>query len=80
MVLMQRRARRAALSGCRCRDSLLGGPSWQASAGVRDEKKNDKRSKLRALAPIMSYLGSWRLSRAQGELLASIYSQMMGFF
>ena len=25
MVLMQRRARRAALSGCRCRDPLFGG-------------------------------------------------------
>ena len=59
--------------------SAVRGSSWQASAGVRDEKKIDKRSKLRALAPSMSYLGSWRLSRAQGELVASQYAQMICF-
>ena len=36
--------------------SAAWGSSWQASAGVRDEEKINRRSKLCALAPIMSYL------------------------
>ena len=53
--------------------------SWQASTGVLDGGKKYKRSKLRAPAPSMSYLGGWRLGRAQGELVASQYAQIISF-
>ena len=79
MVLMQRRARRAASSGCRCRDPLFGGRSGltrQASAGVRDENKNDKRSKLRALAPILSYLGTGSTMGPSVPLEIKIFSRL----
>ena len=43
MVLMQRRARRAALSGCRCRDSLFGGRPGRRPRASEMKKKNNKK-------------------------------------
>ena len=60
--------------------SAAWGSSWQASAGVRDEEKINRRSKLCALAPIMSYFSDWRLSRARVIQRGAIFLAYPGFF
>ena len=73
MFMMDWHARRAASSGsgCRCRDPLFGGRPSRHPRASEMKKMIILRSKLRALMPIMSYLGVLRLSRAQWELVAS---------
>ena len=65
--MMHWHARRAALSGCSCRDPLFGVVVLHERRRPRASEMKKMiilSSKLRALAPSMSYLGGLGLSRA----------------